>query len=144
MMPRNRAALANIYKSDGMAASSPQKLLILLFERLESDLDRAITAIDAGQVEPAHKALINAQDIVFELQMALDPEAWPNAAELYSIYEYILGLLVDANASKTVEPIHECLTAVKPLTQAWNDAYQALRVDPQTPPTVQALTPAGR
>jgi len=144
MTPRSQAALASIYKSDGMAASSPQKLLVLLFDRLVSDLERALDAIEASQVETAHKALINAQEIVFELQLALDPEVWPGAVELYSIYEYVLGLLVEANASKTIQPVKECLEAIKPLGEAWNDAYQALRAEPQPTTIASALTPVGK
>ena len=59
MSPMNRAKLASRYQSDGMAASSPQKLVVLMFERIETDLDRAIDAIERNPVEDAHNALVN-------------------------------------------------------------------------------------
>lgn len=126
-MPRNRAALANIYKSDGMAASSPQKLVVLLFERIGIDLQRAIEALEEARIEQAHRALVNAQDIVFELQVALDSEIWDGATDLHAIYQYVQSLLVEANTTKSVQPARQCLAIVTPLIEAWQEAYQSLQ-----------------
>lgn len=122
-----RAQLAGRYQSDGMTASSPQKLLILIFERIKTDLTTAVTAIEAKHVEPAHLALVNAQELVFELRMALDVEAWPAAAELQSIYDYVTELLIEANLQKSAELTEQCLEIVLPLADTWNEAYQQIQ-----------------
>jgi flagellar protein FliS len=127
MSPRNHATLANRYQSDGMAVSSPQKLVVLMFERIETDLARAVTAIDANQVEDAHNALINAQELVFELQLALDVEAWPGGVELQSIYEFLLSNLIDANLRKSADIVRQCIDIVTPLSQSWSEAYRAIQ-----------------
>ena len=139
MTPKERARLASIYQSDGMAASTPQKLVVLMFERINLDLERAIVAIDARHVEAAHRALLNAQDIVFELQMALDLEVWPDGAELASIYDYLLGMLVDANLKKSAEMVRKCLDIVSPLTDSWGEAYRLIQRG-EAPPVPAALS----
>jgi flagellar protein FliS len=137
--PSERARLAGIYHSDGMAASTPQKLVVLMFERIGLDLERAIAAIDANRVEAAHRALLNAQDIVFELQLALDVEVWPEGAELASIYHYLLGMLVDANLRKSADVVRQCRDIVTPLSESWGEAYLRIQRG-QAAPAAAAVT----
>ncbi len=126
MNQRQRAALANRYQSDGMQGSSPAKLLLAMFDRLGRDMRTAIEAINANSVELAHKALVNAQELVFELNCALEPEIWPAAQELRSVYEHVLDLLVEANLTKSVENIERCIGLITPLAEGWNEAHRAL------------------
>ena len=127
-MTRDKLAkLAERYSADGMGASSPSRLVVLMFDRVESDLERATEAIAADDVEASHRALINAQDIVFELQMALDAEIWPGAIELASIYDYLMGLMVHANLTKDAAVVRRCLDVVEPLAESWREAYRLVR-----------------
>lgn len=126
MNPRQRAALADRYQSDGMSGSSPQKLLLAIFDRLGRDLNTAIEAINANNIELAHRSLVNAQELVFELNFALDPDVWPPALELRSLYSHLLTLLIDANTNKSVETIEQCLDIVNPLAESWREAHRAL------------------
>lgn len=127
MNQRQRAALASRYQTDGMQGSSPQKLLLAVFDRLGRDLESSIVAIEANEVEAAHRALVNAQELVFELNFALDPEAWPAATELRAVYEHLLELLVDANLDKSVATVRRCLEIVTPLAETWAEAHRQLQ-----------------
>lgn len=127
MNQRQRAALASRYQTDGMSGSSPQKLLLAVFDRLQRDLATSIDAIDTNRVEAAHRALLNAQDLVHELNLALEPEVWPAAAELRSVYEHLIELLVDANLSKSTETVRRCQAIVDPLAQSWAEAHRSLQ-----------------
>lgn len=122
-----RAALADQYQNDGMAASSPPRLLLAVFDRLQRDLNTAIAAIQMGQVEPAHKALVNAQDLVLELRLALEDQTWSGVAELQALYDYIIDRLVDANLSKDPQLVKDCLAVVVPLGETWVEADRMLR-----------------
>lgn len=126
MNQRQRAALANRYQSDGMQGSSPQKLLLAVFDRLGRDLNSAIAAINDGNVEVAHRALVNAQELVFELNCALEPDVWPAAQELRLVYEHLLDRLVEANTDKSVETVQHCIAIVSPLAESWAEAHRAL------------------
>ncbi len=126
MNQRQRAALADRYQSDGMQGSSPAKLLLAMFDRLGRDMRTSIEAINANNVELAHKALVNAQELVFELNCALEPDVWPAAQELRSVYEHVLELLVEANLTKSVETVERCIGLITPLAESWNEAHRAL------------------
>lgn len=127
MNQRQRAALASRYQTDGMSGSSPQKLLLAVFDRLGRDLDTAIAAITGNDVEGAHGALVNAQELVFELNFALEPDIWPAAQELRSVYEHLLTLLVEANLNKSVEKVERCIAIVSPLAESWAEAHRVLQ-----------------
>lgn len=135
MNQRQRAALADRYQSDGMAGSSPQKLLLAIFARIHRDLDTALGAVTTSQIETAHHALINAQELVHELRLALDPDAWPGANDLRPIYDYLLTLLVEANLHKSADLIDQCLGIIIPLEQTWIDAHQMLQEQAMAAPT---------
>lgn len=127
MNQRQRAALADRYQSDGMSVSSPQKLLLAVFDRLVRDLADAVEAIENIDVEVAHRSLVHAQDLVHELNLALEPEVWPAATELGSVYQHVLDLLVEANLSKSVVLVRECQDLVIPLAETWHEAHRNLQ-----------------
>ena len=127
MKQREHAALAGRYQNDGMAGSSPQKLLLAVFDRLQRDLQDSIAAIGRNQVEAAHKALVNAQELVFELNLALAPDVWPAALELRAVYEHLMILLIDANMNKSADKVEQCLRIVTPLAETWAEAHRALQ-----------------
>lgn len=118
--------LAGRYQSDGMAGSSPEKLLLAVFDRLVRDLESAAGAIADNEIELAHLALVNAQELVYELNLALAPDVWPAASELRAVYEHVMQLLVEANLNKSLENVERCLGIVRPLAATWNQAHRAL------------------
>ncbi len=128
MSDRRKAQLASRYQSDGMATASPRKLLVLLFDRLLKDFDQARDAIGNNRVEPAHDALVHAQEIVHELRLALDPEVWDGAEDLLAIYDYVYDLLIQANQDKAAAPLEEAYQLVLPLHEAWTAAYQEVQM----------------
>lgn len=114
--------LARRYVDDGMAVTSKPQLLVGLYERLLTDLERAIGALDGGEIEAAHNNLIHAQEIVHELNLALDVDAWETARNLRAIYEHVTILLVEANTTKRADPVRQSLTLLEPLCEAWREA----------------------
>ncbi len=118
------SSVANRYRSDGMASTPPGRILTMLYDRMLLDFDRAIDAIGRRSVEEAHGALVHAQEIVFELQMALDVTVWPEGRALNDIYTYLLEQLTLANTRKSVEIITICRDIVAPLGESWHDALR--------------------
>ena len=122
---------------------SQERLLVLVYERLVRDLADADDAMVRSDREAAHCALIHAQDIVAELDAALDPDAWAAAGELSSIYHYLHGRLVQANLAMDREALAEATAAVTPLLDAWTTAWQRLSAAPASPRSEHVLTGAG-
>lgn len=126
---------ADRFVDDGVAAMSPARLLVALYERLALDIDRASEALaDAtptgARLYEAHERLTHAQRIVEELQLALDPRVWDGADALAGVYEYLHGRLVAANLTKDPAVLDECRGLVAPLLEAWQEAEGTLRDTP--------------
>ena len=124
--------LAHRYVEDGMATIPKPQLVLRLYERLQLDLDRAVEALAVVDVEAAHNALIHAQDIVHELNLALDIDRWADGRTLRSIYQHVTGLLIEANTTKNPAPVHQAAELVRPLCDAWREAI-ALAAAETTP-----------
>ena len=130
--------IAQRYLDDGMAVMSKPQLVVRLYERLLQDLTKAGEAMVDGVVEGAHRALIHAQDIVLELNLALDTDAWQGAQGLRSVYEHVNAQLIEANIDKNPATVEHCIALIEPLYEAWRDAArstQAGRAGPAAVPS---------
>jgi len=112
--------------SDGVAAASPQTLLVLLADRLVLDLGRAEAAQRAGDREKANTQLQHAQAIVIELEAALDHDAWDGAAGLASLYRWLHRELVTANLTRDADLTARLREVVEPLADAWREAVSGV------------------
>ncbi len=111
----------NPYIKDTVATASPQRLLVMLYDRLVLDLTRAESAIDIRDHGRAHEALVHAQDIVTELRATLDLDVWPEGRQLGLVYDYLGELLVEANLRKDAAPINTCKSLIEPIHDAWRE-----------------------
>jgi flagellar secretion chaperone FliS len=105
------------YKADGVTTASPGRLIVMLYDRLLIDLDRAEAALNSHQ--SSHEHLLHAQDIVLELRVSLDIAVWDGAAGLAGIYTFVYQELVLANVKRDVVRIGVCRQLLKPLRDAW-------------------------
>lgn len=121
MTPAATAA-RNAYVSTTVQTVSPGQLLVMLYDALVRNLDIAEQAILGGDVTTAHDKLVRAQDIVFELQASLKPEAWPGGAALAELYAYVEHELITANVDKDAARVQQVRLLVEPLAAAWREA----------------------
>ena len=119
-----RTTVLNRYASDGMATTSPQRLVVLLFQRLVTDLEKAHDATSEKRIEAAHDALLHAQDIVYELRLALDVDSFEGAKELAALYDHLMAQMVEANRTKSPATVHHCRTIAEPLAATFAEAHQ--------------------
>jgi flagellar protein FliS len=111
---------ASRYKSDSVTTASPERLLVMLYDRLVLDLDRADTAIQAGASPNEH--LLHAQDIITELLSSLRVDVWDGAQRLASIYTFVLTELIGANVHRDAQRVAGVRALVVPLRDAWREA----------------------
>ncbi len=121
-MTTTPASLRDRYRSDAVETMSPGRLIVALYDRLLLDFERAVHAMTTNDVPGTHNALVHAQDIVNELLDSLDFDAWPAAAQLGALYEYVLRELVAANVDKDASRVVVCHQLVTPLRDAWREA----------------------
>ena len=120
------AALRNRYLGDAVSTASPQRLLVMLYDRLALDLERAQAAVAKGAREDASEQLQHAQAIVLELLSSLQVDAWEGGPRLAALYNWLIGELVQANVKLDSNRISSCRQVVEPLRDAWRQAAASL------------------
>ena len=129
------ASLRARYLGDTVTTVSPQRLLVMLYDRLALDLERAEEALRAGDRMTAHETLRNAQELVFELRESLQVDAWDGGPRLASLYSWLISELVLANVQGNVRKVSDCRTIVEPLRDAWREAAATLAAAASTAAT---------
>lgn len=114
------------YFSDGVSTASPQQLLVMLYDRLALDLERAHEALQVGDRQAAGDQLLHAQEIVLELRASLDVDAWEGGPRLAGIYGWLVTELMQANVKGDVRRVADCRKIVEPLRDAWREAAASL------------------
>ena len=112
----------NAYLGSMVTTASPARLLVMLYDRLVLDLQRAAEAQTLDDHAAAAPELMHAQEIVLELQGALRTDVWDGAAGLSAIYTWLYRELVRANVQRDVTATTACLDLVLPLADAWREA----------------------
>lgn len=110
------------YLADSVSTATPAKLLMMLLDRLVLDLDRGEQALLAGDRPEANTHLKHAQDIVTELHVSLDLEAWDGAAGLAALYTFVETELVHANVQGDVGKVTAVRGLIEPLRDTWREA----------------------
>ena len=128
------AAARRHYSQDGLGMVSNERILVMLYERLDRDLFEAATQAALGDRMGTHAAIMHAQDILYELIGALDVDAWEGAAALQELYVFCLNEIIDANITQDPARLNKCRDLLRPIGEAWREAS----VDPVGLETPQA------
>lgn len=110
------------YVGQMVTTASPARLLVMLYDRLVLDLQRAAESQNVEDFAAASHYLLHAQEIVLELSSSLRQDVWEGAAGLAAIYSFLHTELVRANIERRVDLTESCLGIVTPLAAAWREA----------------------
>ncbi|NRY60072.1 flagellar export chaperone FliS [Clostridium beijerinckii] len=114
----------NVYKNNSVNYASKEQLLLMLTEGAVKFCKMARQAIADNDIKKANDALVRTQDIFSELMVSLDTTAGEWAVQLFRVYDFIKGKLIQANMSKSVEVIDEILPLVEDINETWKEAYK--------------------
>jgi flagellar protein FliS len=117
--------LRDRYLQDSISTASPAKLLIMLYDRLILDLMHGEEAIRHGDRDQANDKISHAQEIVLELRVTLNMEAWDGAPGLAALYGFVLTELIGANIKQDADRVAGCRALLEPLRDAWREASTA-------------------
>jgi flagellar secretion chaperone FliS len=109
-----------------MQTAAPGQIVLMLFEGAIRFLDRAESGFDIEDPSEANEAIHNnisrAQEILHELNMALDLEQGGELARtLRSLYEYMDRRLLESNLRKSREGLLEVRKRLAVLRGAWEE-----------------------
>ncbi|MFS8544380.1 MAG: flagellar export chaperone FliS [Limnochordales bacterium] len=110
---------AQQYRATQVQTANPVNLVVMLYDGAIRFVRQGIAAIEQAKVEEAHRNLIRAQDILAELERALDPRAGEIAANLEQLYDYMQRRLMEANLRKDAAPLQEVIGLLTELRDAW-------------------------
>jgi flagellar secretion chaperone FliS len=116
-----RASYRDIGIETAVASASPHQLVLLLFDGAIDAIADARIRMDMGDIPGKGKAIGRASRIIGEgLLAALDMERGGQiAANLRSLYEYMMKQLLDANLHNRAEILGEVMSLLNELRGAW-------------------------
>lgn len=120
------ASLRARYLGDSIATASPHQLLVMLYDRLALDLERAEESLSLGDREAARGPVMHAQEIVLELRASLQVEVWEGGPRLAALYSWLVTELIQANVKGDLRRVRDCRKVVEPLRDAWREAAASL------------------
>jgi len=113
------------YKKTQIETASQGKLVLMLYDGVIKFCHQAIDAIKTKKYDKANNAIIRAEDIITELLLALDYDKGKDIAKkLASIYVYLNQQLLEANITKTIEPIELVIKLMGELRESWEKILQ--------------------
>lgn len=119
---RNHAAVyRRLDVETSVDAANPHKLIAMLFDGAVSAVQRARSAIEAGDIAAKAQAITRAIRIVDEgLKASLDPSAGILTSRLQDLYGYMSGRLLMASVRNDVEILDEVNRLLEQLRDAWS------------------------
>jgi flagellar protein FliS len=96
----------------------------MLYDRLILDLTIAEAAMHTADHETTGYRLQHAQEILLELWASLDETAWPEGAQLRSLYLWLVNELIACRLPPQPERLAECRLLLEPLRDAWKQAVE--------------------
>ena len=120
------ASLRARYLGASVSTASPQQLLVMLYDRLALDLERAEEALTNTDQDTARENLVHAQEIILELRASLNVEVWDGGPRLAALYSWLVGELIQANLKSDIRRVRDCRQVVEPLRDAWREAAASL------------------
>jgi flagellar protein FliS len=113
------------YIEQMVLTASPAKLIELLLQKAISVIDEAKNYIDEKDYNNANAKIVRAQDIVMELNLALDIEKGGEIAKnLRALYNYMYRTLVEANIKKDKKMLDDVKSLLEDLLSTWREAMK--------------------
>lgn len=111
----------NRYMEVQVATAPPEKLVLMCLDGIVRFLNRALQALERGDLEGAHTGIVRAEAVIAELRGSLKMEMGDIPRRLARIYEFLHGHLVEANIRKDPEKVREALRVASELRDAWQE-----------------------
>jgi flagellar protein FliS len=124
------ASQTSSYREMEIHAASPERLLVIVFEQLVVNLERARIAMERNDVELRVTALRRARGLVAELLSTLDFEkGGALAIELADLYQFLLTELVDIGRRGDVRTMRKLVNIATHLRDGFAGAAQKVTAE---------------
>ncbi|MEW5953254.1 MAG: flagellar export chaperone FliS [Bacillota bacterium] len=109
------------YQQNAVSSAAPAQLTMMLYNGAIKFARQGVVAIEAAEIEEAHKAIMRVQDIINYLSATLNP-AYDVAGNLAALYDYMVYRLLQANLKKDAVLVQEVIAMLEELRDTWEQA----------------------
>jgi flagellar secretion chaperone FliS len=109
--------------------TSPERLVIMLYDGAIFAMERAIGAMRQGDMKLQAASIGKAQDIICHLSGTLNMSAGPIAYDLEKIYRGCLTGLLKAHAYDDIAGVEEVSRVLSNLREGWVEAERKLAIE---------------
>ncbi|MDD6036402.1 MAG: flagellar export chaperone FliS [Lachnospiraceae bacterium] len=120
MPPTNAASL---YQGTKINTASPAELTLMLYDGAIKFCNIAMLGLEKADYEKASTYIIKVQNIITEFRSTLDFK-YATAKDFDMIYEYIYGLLVQANIKKDIGLLEDALGQIRNMRDLWKEVMR--------------------
>jgi|Deesub1362B_J571_1020462.scaffolds.fasta_scaffold02236_4 flagellar protein FliS len=110
------------YQRTQVETTNPVKLVLMLYERLEKELEQAKEKLRQGDMLGKGKSLLLCQDIVLALHDSLDLNVGEIAKNLQSLYLFMFREINEINLKKDEKRLGKLIDVVRTLRSGWEEA----------------------
>ncbi len=108
------------YERTGVQTADQRKLIIMLYDGVIRFLRKAVSKMEASDIEGAHNYLVRSREIIGELLSTLKPEKGADVGQnLRRLYVYVFNRIVEANLHKDPRIVEEVIGIMSTLREGW-------------------------
>lgn len=113
-----------------IAAEFPSTLVVMLYDHALDNLDIAVGAIEAGDIEARYKASERVAEVLYELCISLDLAKGGQIAEnLATLYKHGIQQMTDINFTNDPSIAVSLRNVLQPLRDSWAELDARIRAD---------------
>lgn len=126
MATLNKAA--DSYLRNSVQTASPARLTMMLYDGAVRFGNKALDALEAGNIEEAHNNIKKVQNIIVEFRTTLDMK-YPVAKDFDVVYDYVFRRLVEANMKKDKAIMEEAMKHIRTMRDTWKEVMRLNNVN---------------
>lgn len=113
-----------------IAAEFPSTLVVMLYDHALENLDIAVGAIEAGDIEARYRASERVAEVLYELCISLDLANGGQIAEnLAALYKHGIQQMTDINFTSDPAIAVSLQKVLQPLRDSWAELDARIRTD---------------
>ncbi|MCL2096325.1 MAG: flagellar export chaperone FliS [Oscillospiraceae bacterium] len=116
------------YQEQAMSTATPGMITVMVFDEVIKNINLANKAIDEGNIQDSHDAIMKAENIYLTLMNFLD-ERFEVSKSLTRLYEYMAARLVEANMKKSKAILKEVMDFTVEFRDTWKQAEKHARIE---------------
>lgn len=121
------------YRQTQINTTPKEQILLMLYDGAVRFLHLAKEGLAEKNIEKTHNNIIKVQNIITELESALDMQNGGEFAQnLFALYEFISRQLTEANIRKNADALELAIKHVTELRDTWREAVKKFKAEGQS------------